>query len=114
MIPGQFCGNRQTCVETAHTKGETLLKRTYLLCYPTPYMDSTSVSQTNHLPANADNLDALTLDDLLSSESAVLRRIAEEAQVEIQAAGHYSSTSGHKSSGSHSSHTSARPETPLD
>ena len=54
--------------------------------------------------------DKITLDDLLASQSSVLTRIArdlEEMDSDHPAmAGHFSSTSGHKSSGTHSSHTS--------
>ena len=59
------------------------------------------------------DLQPLTLDDLLKSESAVLKRIGLQAIEGPIAAGHYSSTSGHNSSGSHGSHTSAKSERPL-
>lgn len=52
----------------------------------------------------------ITLDDLLASQSSVLTRIARDLEEmdgdQPTMAGHFSSTSGHKSSGSHSSHTS--------
>ena len=52
---------------------------------------------------------ALTLDDLMLSESAVLRRINDDFKRDEGStmASHYSSTGGHNSSGTHSSHTSA-------
>ena len=56
----------------------------------------------------------LTLEDLLSAESEVLKRVGRSYGVERAMAGHYSSTSGHNSSGSHSSHTMAKVERPLD
>jgi hypothetical protein len=55
----------------------------------------------------------LTLGDLLKAESEVLRRIGQNT-TERQSSGHYSNTSGHNSSGSHSSHTSAKAERPLE
>ena len=52
----------------------------------------------------------ITLDDLLASQSSVLTRIARDLEEmdsdQPTMAGHFSSTSGHKSSGTHSSHTS--------
>jgi hypothetical protein len=50
----------------------------------------------------------ITLDDLLASQSSVLTRIARDLEEMDQPtmAGHFSSTSGHNSSGTHSSHTS--------
>ncbi|VTY39420.1 Uncharacterised protein [Xylophilus ampelinus] len=52
---------------------------------------------------------ALTLEDLMQSESAVLRRINEEFQQDEgnAMASHNSTTNGHNSSGTHTSHTSA-------
>ena len=56
----------------------------------------------------------LSLDDLLSAESEVLRRLGDQqSNAGPSMAGHYSSTGGHSSSGSHSSHTSAKIEKPL-
>lgn len=62
--------------------------------------------------SNADQVQsvtALTLEDLMQSESAVLRRINDDFQQDEgrTMAGHFSSTSGHNSSGQHASHTSA-------
>lgn len=62
--------------------------------------------------SNADQVQsvtALTLEDLMQSESAVLRRINDDfRQDEGHAmASHNSTTSGHNSSGTHTSHTSA-------
>jgi hypothetical protein len=52
----------------------------------------------------------ITLDDLLATESTVLNRIARDLEerdfTETNMAGHYSSTGGHSSSGTHNSHTS--------
>ena len=60
------------------------------------------------------NLPPITLEDLLNAESEVLRQIGkEQSSGGATMAGHYSYTSGHSSSGSHSSHTSARIEKPL-
>lgn len=56
----------------------------------------------------------LTLNDLLEAESDVLRRLARDAANEYTMAGHLSTTTGHKSSGTHTSHTSAKVERPLD
>ena len=54
----------------------------------------------------------ITVEDLIASESAVLARLAEEFNHEgsriLQA--HNSMTSGHNSSGTHTSHTSAMKE----
>ena len=55
----------------------------------------------------------LTLADLLKAESEVLRRIGRNP-TESQPGAHYSNTWGHNSSGSHSSHTSAKAERPLE
>jgi hypothetical protein len=56
----------------------------------------------------------LSLDDLLTAESEVLRRLGDEQTNNSPTmAGHYSSTNGHSSGGSHSSHTSAKIEKPL-
>ncbi len=56
----------------------------------------------------------VTLEDLLNAESEVLRRIGDEQSSSgTTMSGHYSNTSGHASSGSHSSHTSAKIEKPL-
>lgn len=54
----------------------------------------------------------LTLEDLLQSESAVLRRINEDFQRDgdLTMASHNSTTTGHNSSGIHTSHTSAMKE----
>lgn len=50
----------------------------------------------------------ITLDELLSSESSMLQRIGRELEDEVVLmAGHSSTTSGHRSSGSHSSHSSS-------
>lgn len=62
--------------------------------------------------SNADQVQAvpaLTLEDLMQSESAVLRRINDDFQQDegLAMAGHNSTTTGHNSSGSHTSHTSA-------
>ena len=58
---------------------------------------------------------ALTLDDLLKAESAVLRRVGRNyGSGERAMAGHNSTTTGHNMSGSHSSHTSAKVERPLE
>ena len=57
---------------------------------------------------------ALTLTDLLDAESEVLRRIARSQAEQPSMAGHYSSTGGHNMSGSHSSHTMAKVERPLE
>jgi hypothetical protein len=48
----------------------------------------------------------VTLDDLLSSSSDVLNRIAREIENDGQTTAHSSSVSGHKSGGSHNSHSS--------
>jgi hypothetical protein len=56
----------------------------------------------------------LTLEDLLSSESEVLRRVAQSQSQATSMSGHFSSTGGHNSSGQHSSHTSAQSERVLD
>lgn len=55
----------------------------------------------------------LSLKDLLDAESEVLNRVGRDYGGERAMAGHFSSTSGHKASGSHSSHTSAKAENPL-
>ena len=56
----------------------------------------------------------ITLDDLLSSDSEVLQRIGRELEDEgLMMGGHQSSTSGHRSNGSHSSHSSSTVESPL-
>jgi len=56
----------------------------------------------------------VTLEDLLAAESEVLRRIGtEQLEGGPTMSGHYSNTSGHNSSGSHTSHNSARIERPL-
>lgn len=60
------------------------------------------------------NRSALSLQDLLDAESEVLNRVGRIYGPERTMAGHYSSTYGHRSSGSHSSHTSAKVENPLD
>ena len=55
----------------------------------------------------------LTIEDLLQAESEVLDRIAKELidqEPRMMARGHNSRTSGHRSSGSHNSHTSAMKE----
>ena len=57
---------------------------------------------------------ALTLNDLLSAESHVLRRLAEDRIGDRAMAGHYSTTSGHNSGGSHTAHSMAKQERPLD
>lgn len=63
----------------------------------------------------------ITLDDLLASQSTVLARIARDLETSDEShpsMGHNSSTSGHNSSGTHSSHTSgvsaAPPYVPTD
>lgn len=58
---------------------------------------------------NAKSEAALTLEDLMQSESAVLRRINDDFQQDEgnTMASHNSTTSGHNSSGTHTSHTSA-------
>lgn len=51
----------------------------------------------------------ITLDDLLASQSTVLARIARDLETidgSHPSMGHNSSTTGHNSSGTHSSHTS--------
>ena len=57
----------------------------------------------------------LSLDDLLSAESEVLRRLGDQQSTNAgpSMSGHYSSTGGHSSSGGHTSHTSAMIEKPL-
>ena len=55
----------------------------------------------------------LTIEDLLHTESKVLDRIARELvdqEPRMMARGHNSRTSGHRSSGSHNSHSSAMKE----
>ena len=55
----------------------------------------------------------LTLDDLLVSESEVLKRIGRERLAqEAITAGHNSSTSGHNMSGTHQSHSMATSSDP--
>lgn len=54
----------------------------------------------------------LSLQDLLEAESTVLRRVGQLSK-ESQLGSHFSNTTGHSSSGSHSSHTSAKVERPL-
>lgn len=51
----------------------------------------------------------LTVEDLMNSESVVLRRLNEDFQNEdgLNMASHNSTTTGHNSSGVHTSHTSA-------
>ena len=51
----------------------------------------------------------ITLEDLMASESAVLKRLAEDFQEDDShvMSAHNSTTSGHNSSGTHTSHTSA-------
>jgi hypothetical protein len=56
----------------------------------------------------------LTLEDLLASESSVLRRLGQEQTTNTPTTAHYSNTGGHNSSGGHSSHTSAKIERPLE
>lgn len=57
----------------------------------------------------------LTLEQLLVSESEVLKRVArQQLQASTSASGHYSSTSGHNMGGSHSSHTMAKVELPME
>ena len=48
---------------------------------------------------------SLTLKDLLKSESEVLRRVAQSQANQPSMAGHYSTRSGHTSSGTHGSHS---------
>jgi hypothetical protein len=57
---------------------------------------------------------SLTLQDLLDAESEVLQRVARGHGNEQSMAGHYSTSYGHKSSGGHTSHVSAKVENPLD
>ena len=57
---------------------------------------------------------SLSLQDLLDAESEVLKRVGHDYGAERAMAGHYSSTGGHKMSGTHTSHTSAKVERPLD
>lgn len=59
---------------------------------------------------------ALTLEDLLKSESEVLRRVGQEHGTERSMGGHNSggSQAGHQSGSTHNSHTSARPERPFE
>ena len=54
----------------------------------------------------------LNIKDIASTESEVLDRIAEEFEENtgLELAGHSSSTSGHRSGSSHSSHSSAMKE----
>ena len=56
----------------------------------------------------------LTLEDLLSSESEVLRRVARSQTEATAMSGHNSSTNGHNMSGMHTSHTSAKSERLVD
>jgi hypothetical protein len=60
-------------------------------------------------------LSQLTVEDLLTSESDVLRRIADDVRQGRQdTTAHNSFSTGHRSSGAHNSHTSSSPiETPL-
>ena len=60
----------------------------------------------------ASSHEQLTLEDLLQSESAVLRRINDDFQRDgdLTMASHNSTTTGHNSSGVHTSHTSAMKE----
>ncbi len=55
----------------------------------------------------------LSLEDLLEAESEVLRRVGRDFATPLQAAGHNSTRTGHNSSGTHTSHTSAMREDPL-
>jgi len=48
----------------------------------------------------------ITVDDLLTAESEVLRRIAGDVVQGPETTAHNSFTSGHKAGGGHSSHTS--------
>lgn len=57
---------------------------------------------------------ALTLDDLLNAESEALKRVAREYSVERSMAGHYMTRTGHTMSGTHSMHSMAKVERPLD
>jgi hypothetical protein len=63
--------------------------------------------------ASDQDLQPVTLDDLLKSESAVLQRIGLQVMDGPTAGNHNSSTSGHNSGGSHQSHTSAKTERPF-
>ena len=55
----------------------------------------------------------VTLDDLLSSNSDVLNRIARNIENANETTAHSSQVSGHSSSGSHNSHSSSQIEQPL-
>ena len=55
----------------------------------------------------------LTLDDLLDAESEVLNRLGRDHDAGPKMAGHNSTSTGHRMSGSHSSHVSAQAEHPL-
>ena len=62
----------------------------------------------------AESKPALTLQDLLNSESEVLRRVARDQVSENQTTAHTSTSGGHKMGGTHTSHTmNARSERPL-
>ena len=63
--------------------------------------------------ANREHNDFVTLDDLISSNSDVLNRIARDFESDNQTTAHNSSTSGHSSNGSHNSHSSSQIEQPL-
>jgi len=61
-------------------------------------------------PQEAGVVQLISLDDLLSSQSDVLNRIARDFEDDEKfPTGHQSSTSGHRSGGSHSSHSSIMP-----
>ena len=56
-------------------------------------------------------LDPKVIDELERSKNEVLRRVAQklreqEKRCEVHAAGHYSTTTGHRSGSSHNSHSS--------
>lgn len=57
---------------------------------------------------------SLSLQDLLDAESEVLKRVARDNGPNIKMAGHYSMSSGHRMTGTHTSHVSAKADHPLE
>ena len=71
-------------------------------------MDKTDKSSTTQ-PADEETngqSTVITVDDLLTAESEVLRRIARDVAQGEETTAHISQTYGHSSSGGHSSHSS--------
>lgn len=64
--------------------------------------------------ADVEQQPILSLQDLLDAESEVLRRVGRDYDTERAMAGHNSMSTGHRMSGTHTSHTSAKVETPLE